>query len=108
MRTLIALSVVLLVGCASIHPYQQPLPDGCEAMRAEMDELIEKDNAVYNIRGFKEGAVIGVSVAASAGALPIGWAWAPMVAAVAQNIQAPTHEARIAYLATALLEKDCN
>jgi hypothetical protein len=75
------------------------VPTTCEALDAELVALATRDAAVLSARALKEQTATGIGVAAAAGALPTGLAWAPLAAAGAHQIQLPTHGPRIEYLA---------
>jgi hypothetical protein len=110
MPILFAVILILLAGCASssalLAPYEPPA--SCADLDAEMLALAEHDATIYSVRGIKESAAIGIGVAAAAGTLPVGFAWAPIVAAMLPQIQAPTNGERIAYLALAREARGCS
>ena len=103
------MTLPMLAGCVSsaalLAPYEPPA--SCAALDAEMLALAEHDATIYSVRGIKGGVAAGVGVAAAAGTLPVGFAWAPLVAAVLPQIQAPTNDERIAYLAYAREARGC-
>jgi hypothetical protein len=102
MRVIPIFVAAFLTGCATsdgvLAPYADA-PTDCNEIAAEMLSLAEHDAAVLTARGLKEGAATGVGLAAAAGALPAGWAWAPLAAALAGQVELATHGQRIRYLA---------
>lgn len=102
-------ALVIIAGCVSsgalLAPYDPPA--SCATLDAEMLALAEHDATIYSVRSFKEGAAAGIGIAAAAGTLPVGFAWAPLVAAMLPQIQAPTNGERISYLAYAREARGC-
>jgi hypothetical protein len=109
MRLIAMILILILAGCATsesvLAPYASPL--SCAEIDAEMVKLAERDANIYTARGLKEGAATGVGIAAASGVIPVGFAWLPLVAAVAGELRLTTHEERIAFLAYAREARGC-
>ena len=99
---MVLVAVLALTGCVSPGQVLEPyiaVPATCDEIDAEMLELAGLDATVFSLRGIKEGAVASVGLAAAAGTLPTGFAWAPLGAAAIGQVRLGTHETRISYLA---------
>jgi hypothetical protein len=99
-------------GCAGGNPASvlapyAGVPTTCQAIDAELLALAEHDAAIYAARAIKEQTATGIGVAAAAGALPAGFAWAPLAAAGANQVRLPTHAARIQHLAVVREIRGC-
>ena len=102
--TLLMAILTGLTGCALAQPASvlspyAAVPATCQEIDAELLALAEQDAKVLAARATKEQVAAGVGVAAAAGALPSGFAWAPLAAAGAHQVRLPTHGPRIEYLA---------
>ena len=98
----LAVAAMTLTACATPQQVLAPaanVPTTCGAIDAEMLTLAEAQGQWQGIGTAKDSAVLGVGIAAAAGVLPAGFAWAPLAAMVMQQVRVPNHVGRINYLA---------
>ena len=106
----LAAAAMVLTACATPQQVLAPasnVPETCEAIDAEMFTLAESQGQWQGVGTAKDSAVLGVGIAAAAGVLPAGFAWAPLAAMVVQQVRVPNHVGRINYLANVREIRGC-
>ena len=106
----LAAASLALTACATAEQVLAPasnVPTSCKAIDREMITLAEKHGNWDGIGVVKDSAVVGVGIAAAAGVLPAGFAWAPLVGMVVQQVRVPSYAGRINYLAQVREMRGC-
>ncbi|MEA3641295.1 MAG: hypothetical protein VBE63_15325 [Lamprobacter sp.] len=107
---LLSILLLLLAGCATPEYMLSgftDVPKTCAEIDAELRQSAKQQALSSNLTLGKTGLITGISVAAAAGALPVGFAWAPLFAIAIQPLQPPSKADRIYHLARVREIRDC-
>ena len=109
-RLSLVLAAALLTACATpqqmLSTYSD-IPETCAEIDQELWAHAEKDATWTTVRTLKDSGSAGVSIAAAAGLIPAGFAWAPLAALVVNQFSVPSNFSRIQFLAIAREQRGC-